>query len=280
MTRQPDISVVIPVYNGMPHLPQAIESVLSQEIANLEVVVVENQSTDGTGEWLAQLQNPAVRIVSQPAHVSAADNWQTATEQATGAYIKLMCADDTLLPGSLARQKQALDEHPNAAMTSSQRQIINHAGVIVVAAHGLAGLKGEVSRVEVIVACAKKGTNVIGEPSSVLMRAEVLKKELPWSDRWPYVIDLEMFARVLTHGSLVVIREPMATFRLGGGSWSSQLAKKQASQFTGWIQSLAANDPSAGLTTARLRQAVVMTMLQQRVRRLVTIYAGWRSRSE
>ena len=45
-------SIVIPVYNGMPFLPEAVASALAQDYRDLEVVVVENGSTDGTAEWL------------------------------------------------------------------------------------------------------------------------------------------------------------------------------------------------------------------------------------
>ena len=52
VTGRPLVSIVIPVYNGMPYLPDAVGSALAQDYEPIEVVVVENGSTDGSAEWL------------------------------------------------------------------------------------------------------------------------------------------------------------------------------------------------------------------------------------
>src|ERR1700721_3791572 len=63
LAEQPDISVVLATYNRASLLPRAIASVLAQEGARFELIVVDDASTDGTQEYLATLADPRIRVV-------------------------------------------------------------------------------------------------------------------------------------------------------------------------------------------------------------------------
>jgi len=76
----------------------------------------------------------------------------------------------------------------------------------------------------------RSGTNLIGEPAAVLFRTETIDKAGDFSAQHAYSIDIEYWCRVLQQGSLFVINEPLASFRISQTSWSSVLAKKQAKQ--------------------------------------------------
>jgi len=114
------VSVVIPVHNGLPFLPETLASVLGQTQPPDEIVVVENGSTDGTLEWLRSLADPRVQILVQQNFVSPAENWATAVTAATGDLVKLVCADDLLEPVTLAEQARALAHHPDAVMVAAR----------------------------------------------------------------------------------------------------------------------------------------------------------------
>ena len=64
MSREPLVSVVIPVYNGEPYLAEAVDSVLRQSYRRFEILVVDDGSTDGTAELVRSI--PGVRYVHQP----------------------------------------------------------------------------------------------------------------------------------------------------------------------------------------------------------------------
>ena len=64
MADQPDISVVLATYNRAAHLPRAIASVLAQEGARFELIVVDDASTDNTPAYLATLTDPRIRVIS------------------------------------------------------------------------------------------------------------------------------------------------------------------------------------------------------------------------
>ena len=87
------ISVVIPTYNCLKYLPAAIESVLRQTVPVLEIIVVDDGSTDGTAEWLRQTTHPRIRTILQDnAGVSAARN--KGIQSAAGEWISFLDADD------------------------------------------------------------------------------------------------------------------------------------------------------------------------------------------
>ena len=128
------VSVVIPVHNGMPHLPETLASVLSQTRIPDEIVVFENGSTDGTAEWLAEHAPAVVRVVVQPTMVSAAANFTRAVQASTGDLVKLLCADDILEPTAIEVQSSALERHPGAVLAASQRTCPNHLTAVDLAA--------------------------------------------------------------------------------------------------------------------------------------------------
>jgi glycosyltransferase involved in cell wall biosynthesis/peptidoglycan/xylan/chitin deacetylase (PgdA/CDA1 family) len=112
-TRERDlVSVVLPCYNQAHYLAAAIESVLAQTYSNVEVVVVDDGSTDNTHEVAARY--PDVRCVRQSNKgLSAARN--AGLRSATGTFITFLDADDTLEPEAVARGLECLRAHPEAA---------------------------------------------------------------------------------------------------------------------------------------------------------------------
>lgn len=106
----PGVSAVIPVRDGERYLGEAIESTLGQSRPPLEVIVVNDGSTDSSGE-IARSYGPPVRCITQPAlGVSAALN--AGTRLAGGELLAFLDADDLWTPYKLARQVAALDESP------------------------------------------------------------------------------------------------------------------------------------------------------------------------
>jgi glycosyltransferase involved in cell wall biosynthesis len=228
------VSVVIPVHNGMPHLPETLASVLAQTRAPDQIVVVENGSTDGTAAWLTEHAPAGVQIVVQPVLVGAAANWSSAVQSATGDFVKLLCADDVLEPTALEAQAGALERHPAAVLAASQRTIVDNWGATIARNRGLGRLRGQVDGREVTRACALRGQNLLGEPCCVMFRRSAIDRHLPWDDSLPYAIDLDMYSRVLADGPAVAVRESLARFRMASGSWSSQLSDVQRHQLEAW----------------------------------------------
>jgi glycosyltransferase involved in cell wall biosynthesis len=111
----PDVSVVVPTYNRAHTLPQSLASLLAQEGVDLEVIVVDDGSTDGTAEMLARTPDPRVRVLVRPhAGIAAARNAGIAA--AAAPYVAFHDSDDTALPGRLAVPVGYMRAHPDVGL--------------------------------------------------------------------------------------------------------------------------------------------------------------------
>ena len=228
------VSIVVPVFNGMPHLRELTESLLAQTHADLEIVFSEGGSTDDSPAFLASLTDPRVRIIHQEGS-GAGDNWTAATQAATAGYIKLVCQDDLLAVDAIERQLADLEQHPDAVMAIGKRDIIDARGEVCFTDWGLMGLRGEkVPGSRVIRTCYLQGTNVIGEPLTVLFRAEALRAAMPWDDSNPLMLDLSTYAKVAPMGTVIARHESLGAFRVSTSSWSTRLVKLQLQQTKQW----------------------------------------------
>jgi glycosyltransferase involved in cell wall biosynthesis len=102
--------VIIPVHNGAKYLAQAIESVLAQELAAHEIIVVDDGSTDQSAAIAGGFGNP-VRVFRQTKHGPGAAR-NAGVRAATGAYLAFLDADDLWAPAKLARQMAAFETIP------------------------------------------------------------------------------------------------------------------------------------------------------------------------
>ena len=125
----PRVSLVTPCYNGMPWLRAAIDSVLGQDYPNLEYLVMDGGSTDGTVELLKEYG-------AQLTWVSAPDDGQADAiargfERTTGAILGWLNADDALKPGAIRTAVEALQAHPAAGLVYGQADFIDAEGRII-----------------------------------------------------------------------------------------------------------------------------------------------------
>lgn len=124
----PDISVIIPVYNGDRFLKTAIESVLTQTHCSFELIVIDDGSTDGTAELLRFYRDCArLRSIHQTNQgVSAARNFGIA--QARAEVVAFLDADDYFLPHKLARQWALFQADASLGMVHSGWERVDAAG--------------------------------------------------------------------------------------------------------------------------------------------------------
>ncbi|MGB5963087.1 MAG: glycosyltransferase family A protein [Coleofasciculaceae cyanobacterium] len=111
----PKVTVVIPAYNAMRYLPETMETALAQTFTDFEVLVVNDGSTDNTAEWVSQVTDPRVRIVSQE-NKGLAGARNTGIAHAKGEYIAYLDADDLWEPTKLEKQVRCLDENPEVGL--------------------------------------------------------------------------------------------------------------------------------------------------------------------
>lgn len=272
----PRVSVVVPTYNNVEFAAATLESILAQTYTDYEVLVSDHTSTDGTWELLQRFgDHPRVRLWQTPAGGGAAANWQAVTDAAGGEFVKLVCGDDLVYPTCLRDQVEAMDAHPDVTLVCARRDLIDAQGAIVLGGRGMARISGYHAGRAAIRRAVITGTNIFGEPASVLMRRAVLADAGGWWSEFPYVIDEATYVRVLLRGDLFAVDKSLAAFRISAGQWSVELADEQARQVVAFHDALAARTPGL-LSHLDLRRGRFMALTLSRARRLV--YAGLRNR--
>ena len=272
----PRVSVVVPAYNSVGFLAATVDSILGQTFTDFELIISDHSSSDGSWELLQRYADePRVTLTRQPAGGGAAANWNAVTAAATGEYVKLVCSDDLLYPHALAEQVAALDAHPGAVLAAARRDIVDARGEVLIKSRGLQGIEGPISGTAAIRRSVRAGTNVFGEPACVLIRRSVLADEGNWDANYSYLIDQASYARVLAHGDLVPVFEPLAGFRVSDQQWSVRLARSQFAEVQGYHRTIAAAHPGL-LSRADLLVGDAMAWVNALGRRLV--YFGLRRR--
>jgi glycosyltransferase involved in cell wall biosynthesis len=111
-TSSPTVSVVMPTHNRADLLTKTTESILNQDFEDLELLIVDDGSTDNTAAVIKEIQDPRLRYVKLPENRGIGFARQAGLQHVSGKYIALADSDDLWLPGKLAAQIDVLDEHP------------------------------------------------------------------------------------------------------------------------------------------------------------------------
>jgi glycosyltransferase involved in cell wall biosynthesis len=127
--REP-ISVVMPVHNALPHLDAAVSSILDQSFSNIEFVIYDDASTDGSTERLREwaLKDSRIRLFEGVLNLGPALSSNHVVEKASSQLIARMDADDVSHPDRLLRQVELLRDRPDVGVVATLCEIIDASG--------------------------------------------------------------------------------------------------------------------------------------------------------
>ena len=123
----PLVSVVLPVHDGERFLAEAVDSILGQTLGDLELVVVDDGSTDATRSILAGYDDPRLRVVAQP-HRGLVAALGAGIAETGAAYLARMDADDVSEPRRLERQLELLERQPRVGMAATWVAVVDEEG--------------------------------------------------------------------------------------------------------------------------------------------------------
>jgi glycosyltransferase involved in cell wall biosynthesis len=209
----PDVSVVIPTRNRRDFLRLALFSVLRQREVDLEVIVVDDASTDDTAEIAGGTADSRVRLVRQPspAGVSAARN--RGIGEAKGAWVAFLDDDDLWAPEKLTRQLQA---------TEAAGRTWVYAGDVNVD-HELRVLSAfRAPTPEQIMEALPRYNPIPTGGSNVMIRADALEEAGPFDPDLRRTEDWDMWMRVMRTGPPVYVPHPLVAYRFHGANIASE----------------------------------------------------------
>lgn len=122
---KPLVSVIVPAYNAQGTLRRCMDSICSQSYPNLEILLLNDGSKDGTLALCRELAaaDPRIRVVDKP-NSGAADTRNRGLQLAKGTYIQFADSDDYLLPGFTARMVGAAEKYHAALVTAPYRMMV------------------------------------------------------------------------------------------------------------------------------------------------------------
>ncbi len=118
----PDVSVIVPVYNGEETLCAAVESLVVQSLGNAEFIVIDDGSKDGSAALIASFSDPRIRRFRQ-SNQGLAATLNRGIALARGRYVARLDQDDCSFPDRLARQVGYMEAHPDVALLGTWAQI-------------------------------------------------------------------------------------------------------------------------------------------------------------
>ena len=217
----PLVSILIPTYNRADYLGSAIDSGLAQTYENIEIIVHDDASTDGTPALLAQYRDPRLRIIRTEDNHGMLGGWNYIVTKAKGEYLKFLASDDLLEPSCVAELVASAQSHPMAALITCQRKFIDWRGEVV-SKLGFANKNTVVNgkdHARWILTTLRE--NKIGEPTAVLYPTKLVKKAGEYDPTFSQFADFEYWIRLLEFGDLVYVHKPLCSFRTHEGSNTS-----------------------------------------------------------
>ena len=207
----PAVSVLMGVWNGASQVREAVASVLSQTAADLELIVVDDGSTDATPGILASFRDPRLRV-ERRARGGLTSALNAALALARAPLVARLDADDAALPERLERQLAFLMAHPEVGLLGTAAREVDASG-------------GEVAIVRPPTDDAAIRRALIRRNpfvhSSVMMRRVVLEEAGGYDDAFPVAQDYDLWMRMSRVTRMANLAEPLVVRRLLAGRVSS-----------------------------------------------------------
>ncbi|WP_394065196.1 glycosyltransferase [Alcaligenes sp. WGS1538] len=222
-----DVSVVVMSYNNEKFLAATIESVLAQEGINLELIVVDDCSTDASVDILERyVGDPRFSYQVHARNMGAGDNYNYCAQQGSGRYVAVLGSDDILLPDHLRSLCAAMDACPSAMLGYTQCEWIDEHGRSLEQAvhpgHARASYSGGRNEVAALLSHDNYIT-----PSAIVFRRsgveQIVARHGVFAQKHLQAADWELWVRIaLHHPDFVFLKQATVGYRIHAGQVSQK----------------------------------------------------------
>ena len=213
----PFISVIMPIYNGGEYLPLAVESVLAQALADFELIIIDDGSTDNGPALLESFakKDARIRLFSQPNRgVTASLN--RALAKARGKYLARMDSDDICVESRFALQAAALEAAPELGVLGGAALLINERGEAI-AKQTYPRLRDKERLLRGSLLCHP----------AVMGRAELFRAAGGYREYYKYCEDYDLWLRLSRLTEIDNLPDTLLHYRMHSGNVSSKHAAAQ-----------------------------------------------------
>jgi glycosyltransferase involved in cell wall biosynthesis len=212
----PRVTVLIGCWNNAETLAEAIESILTQTVRDLELIVVDDGSTDSTPELVRGISDRRVRYLPLE-HMGISASLNIGLREASGPVVAVQDADDWSLPERLERELAVLDERPEVAVVGCRMEEVGPDGAELRPRTAFAA--GEVNR-------ALMHFNPIPN-SCVAFRLQVALAVGGYDERFRYAMDHDLWLRIADAHVVLTLDQTLAVRRMGGANVAARRERAQ-----------------------------------------------------
>lgn len=202
----PLVTVVLAVHNGVKYLRSALDSVLGQTVSDVEVLVVDDASTDATPEILGATADQRVRVLRNDARLGLAASLNRALDEAGGTYVARLDADDVALPRRLERELARIRSSPTVGVVGSAVLEVDESGRVG-RAHEMPGRPAEVRWSALF-------SSPFYHPTVLVSRDALERHSLRYDEGFEESEDYDLWSRLLEVVNGANVPDPLVLYRV------------------------------------------------------------------
>lgn len=217
----PSVSVLIAVHNGMPYVESALRSIMGQTLRNIEIIVVDDASSDDTSSTLNSLatEDPRIRVETLTKNRRLPGALNRGLELVRAPYVARMDADDLAHPERLAVQKAYLDAHTDITMVSTSVRKITSKGKVF--------LEREEPFDTFSIRWMSRFLMPLWHPTFMYRRALGDGTPLVYNPAWTVSEDYDLIERVSAVGQVACLPQVLLDYRVHQGSITGSMTPDQ-----------------------------------------------------
>ena len=227
----PLISICIPVYNGAKYLRESLNSAISQSFSNIEILIIDDQSSDKSIDIIFEFMevDSRIKFFQNKQRLGLVENWNQCVKKSNGIWIKFLFQDDILSPECISKMVAITKSEHNFKVLFCKREFIFERDLSINTYANILKRKQffwelypkkcVILPEETINYCTKwLGKNIFGEPPSFMIHKSVFDEYGLFDPNFKHICDLEYWLRIGVNLKMFFIQETLVKFRVHGNS--------------------------------------------------------------
>lgn len=221
MKENPLVSVILPTYNRAELLKRAIDSVRAQTYENLEILIIDDASSDDTESIVRSYRDARIRYIRHSSNLGGAAARNTGLQLARGHFIAFLDSDDEWVPEKVERHIEVFQTYPDYDIVYSAIRQVYPDGSFRISYHD--GPEGRIYDLLL-------QRNVVGPTSAFVIRRTCFERVGGFDESLPSAQDYDMWLRLARHYKFKCIREPLVNYYWHGDQITGNVEAKKHGQ--------------------------------------------------
>lgn len=221
-TKKPLVSILVPLYNAEKTIEEAILSATKQSYQNIEIVVVDDRSTDKSLKIIEGIKDRRIRIIKNNKNLGMVNNWNKCIDVSKGDYFHFLHCDDVLDKNCIERKVKAITNNKNVVMVTSSSTLIDDNSKIIAERkryHNNKIIDGKtLARKAILIG------NIFGEPTNIMYKKSIIDSmNNKFNQSLIYSVDLEFSIRCACYGDVACISDSLNKYRVSSNNVTNSL---------------------------------------------------------